>query len=125
MPDHRTGRLLGISGFKTSLTLRRPRVARTLQPALAQGEKNMKRMKWALALSATILSTVLIMTISSPRLAVRADSKPASGTDVKIDNFSFGPDLTIGAGTTVTWTNHDEVPHTVSSDSKIFKSKGH
>ena len=83
----------------------------------------MKRMKWAVALNTTILSTVLIMTISSPRLAVRADSKPASGTDIKIDNFSFGPDLTIGAGTTVTWTNHDEVPHTVASDSKLFKSK--
>jgi plastocyanin len=83
----------------------------------------MKRIKWIAALSATILSTVIIMAISSPRLAVRADSKPALGTEVKIDNFSFGPDLTIAAGTTVTWTNHDEVPHVVASDTNIFKSK--
>jgi plastocyanin len=56
-------------------------------------------------------------------LAVRADSKPALGTEVKIDNFSFGPDVTIAAGTTVTWTNHDDVPHVVASDTNIFKSK--
>ena len=83
----------------------------------------MKRMKWAAVLSTTILSTVAIMAISSPKLAVRADSKPALGTEVKIDNFSFGPDLKITSGTTVTWTNHDDVPHVVASDAKIFKSQ--
>ena len=83
----------------------------------------MKRTKWAVALSTTILSTVIIMGISSPKLAVRADSKPVLGTEVKIDNFSFGPDVTIAAGTTVTWTNHDDVPHVVASDTNIFKSK--
>ena len=83
----------------------------------------MKRMKWAVALNTTILSTVAIMAITSPRLAVRADGKPAPGAEVKIDNFSFGPDVTIAAGTTVTWTNHDDVPHVVASDTNIFKSK--
>jgi len=45
---------------------------------------------------------------------------------VKIDNFSFGPvTLTVPVGTTVTWTNRDDIPHnTVSTDDpKIFKSK--
>ena len=43
---------------------------------------------------------------------------------VKIDNFSFSPaTLQIKAGTTVTWTNADDIPHTVVSDDKIFKSK--
>src|SRR5580658_6479950 len=83
----------------------------------------MKRTKSVVALSTTILSTVIIMGISSPKLAVKADSKPALGTEVKIDNFSFGPDLTIAAGTTVTWTNNDDVPHVVASDTKIFKSQ--
>jgi plastocyanin len=83
----------------------------------------MKRMKWVVALSTTILSAIIILTISSPKLAVRADSKSVPGTEVKIDNFSFGPDLSITAGTTVTWTNHDDVPHVVASDSNIFKSK--
>jgi len=46
--------------------------------------------------------------------------------EVKIDNFSFSPAvLTVPAGTTVTWTNRDDIPHTVvsSDDPKAFKSK--
>ena len=83
----------------------------------------MKRMKHAFALSTAILFAAVILAISSPRLAVRADTKPEPGTEVKIDNFSFGPDVTIAPGTTVTWTNHDDVPHVVASDSNIFKSR--
>jgi plastocyanin len=83
----------------------------------------MKRIKWIVALSTTILSMVIVMKITLPRLAVRADNKPTPGTEVKIDNFSFGPDVTIAAGTTITWTNHDDVPHVVASDTNIFKSK--
>ena len=46
--------------------------------------------------------------------------------EVKIDNFSFTPaTLTVPVGTTVTWTNRDDIPHTVVSadDPKAFKSK--
>lgn len=46
--------------------------------------------------------------------------------EVKIDNFTFGPGtLTVPVGTTVTWINKDDIPHTVVStdDSKTFKSK--
>ena len=46
--------------------------------------------------------------------------------EVKVDNFSFAPvSLTVTAGTTVTWTNRDDIPHTVVStdDAKMFKSK--
>jgi plastocyanin len=49
-----------------------------------------------------------------------------STMEVKIDNFSFGPvTLTVPVGTTVTWVNRDDIPHTVVStdDSKTFKSK--
>jgi len=43
---------------------------------------------------------------------------------VTIDNFVFKPGrVTVKAGTTVTWTNRDDIPHTVVSDDKIFKSK--
>ena len=43
---------------------------------------------------------------------------------VTIDNFSFTPqDITVKAGTTVTWVNQDDVPHTVVSNEKKFKSK--
>ncbi len=44
--------------------------------------------------------------------------------DVKIDNFSFGPQIiSVPAGTTVTWTNHDDIPHTAVSTEGVFKSK--
>jgi plastocyanin len=44
---------------------------------------------------------------------------------VVIDNFAFGPNgLTVKRGTTVTWTNKDDEPHTVVSadDHPLFKS---
>jgi plastocyanin len=45
-------------------------------------------------------------------------------TEVKIDNFSFGPGtLTVPVWTTVTWTNRDDIPHTVVSTEGAFKSK--
>jgi plastocyanin len=45
-------------------------------------------------------------------------------SEVKIDNFSFGPGtLTVPVGTTVTWMNRDDIPHTVVSTDGAFKSK--
>lgn len=56
-------------------------------------------------------------------------SQPAAQTAavaVKIDNFAFQPkELEIAAGTTVTWTNVDDVPHTATSkdDPQTFDSQ--
>src|SRR5579859_7666281 len=56
--------------------------------------------------------------------AASAQQKSASTAEVKIDNFSFGPAaITIPAGTMVTWINRDDIPHTVVSTEKAFKSK--
>jgi plastocyanin len=47
----------------------------------------------------------------------------AESTTVTIDNFTFAPaELTVKVGTTVTWTNHDDIPHLVVSAGK-FRSK--
>jgi len=44
-------------------------------------------------------------------------------TTVTIDNFTFAPpELTVKVGTTVTWKNHDDIPHTIVSAGK-FRSK--
>jgi plastocyanin len=49
----------------------------------------------------------------------------ASKADVAIDNFSFLPkEITVVAGTTVVWTNHDDVPHVVASADDQFKKSG-
>ena len=51
--------------------------------------------------------------------AVRAQDATA-----KIDNFTFVPArLTVKAGTTVTWRNADDIPHTVTSTTQLVKSK--
>ena len=47
----------------------------------------------------------------------------AEETKVTIDNFTFTPaELKLKVGDTVTWTNHDDIPHTVVSAGK-FRSK--
>lgn len=47
----------------------------------------------------------------------------ADGSTVSIENFSFAPNAsTVPAGTTVTWTNNDTVPHTVTSTDNAFNS---
>jgi len=46
-----------------------------------------------------------------------------SATEVKIDNFAFAPgEVTVKAGTQVSWINHDDVPHTIDSTQGKFKS---
>lgn len=45
-------------------------------------------------------------------------------TKVTIDNFTFAPaELTISVGTTVTFDNHDDIPHSVVEKNKLFRSK--
>ena len=54
-----------------------------------------------------------------------APGAPVAGDQVSIDNFAFAPaTLTVAAGTTVTWTNRDEEPHTVAASDGSFHSPG-
>jgi len=56
-------------------------------------------------------------------VAAAAQSTPPP-KEVKIDNFTFGPaEVIVPVGATVTWTNRDDIPHTVVSSDKVFKSK--
>jgi plastocyanin len=73
--------------------------------------------------------------IASPVLGAAVGSFLAAGvlfaraedlsSTVSIDNFSFTPKtLTVKAGTTVTWTNRDDIPHGIASSNNAFaKSK--
>jgi plastocyanin len=50
---------------------------------------------------------------------------PASTVQVDISKFAYGPkEITVTPGTKIVWTNHDETPHTVTSNDKSFASKG-
>ncbi len=43
---------------------------------------------------------------------------------IAIDNFTFNPQtVTVKAGTTITWTNKDDIPHAIAAVGKQFKSK--
>ncbi len=71
------------------------------------------------------LAVLGVAALGAKNSAVAAQQK-AQNAEVKIDNFSFGPAaLTVPVGSAVTWTNHDDIPHTVVStdDPKAFKSK--
>jgi plastocyanin len=64
---------------------------------------------------------VCLLALGTPKLGAADAPKPV---EVNIDNFSFSPPtITVKAGTTVTWTNRDDIPHTVVADDKSFKSK--
>jgi plastocyanin len=55
-----------------------------------------------------------------------AAAKPqvASKPIVTIENFSFAPGkIVVKAGTTVTWTNGDDIPHSVVATGGVFRSK--
>ena len=71
---------------------------------------------------AALLLAALVAVGGMPR-ASAADNAPAAA-EVNIDNFSFSPaTITVKAGTAITWTNRDDIPHTVVADDKSFKSK--
>ena len=75
-----------------------------------------------LSFSVTILAMGLFAGAQSSR--VNAQQAAPQTKEVKIDNFSFGTGtLTVPVDTTVTWTNHDDIPHTVVSTEGAFKSK--
>ena len=80
------------------------------------------------SVSIAVLTVALVIglgTIAIGPVSVLASApQKAETTEVKIDNFSFGPGtLTVPAGTTVTWINRDDIPHTVVSTEGVFKSK--
>jgi plastocyanin len=59
---------------------------------------------------------VLVAVLGTPLLAGAAMSAVMGDPPgVNIDNFSFAPGaLVVAAGTKVTWTNRDDIPHTVT-----------
>jgi|SRR5579859_5985711 len=82
------------------------------------------RSVWILVWAGLMIAAAVGLVSGPKTVAATAGQAQASSAEVKIDNFSFGPAaLTVAAGTTVTWTNRDDIPHTVVSDDKAFKSK--
>ena len=79
----------------------------------------MKTPSWIL-----LIATSIMLSLSAlPPIQASVAAGPPSA-EVKIDNFSFTPrTITAKTGTQITWTNGDDIPHTVVSDDQSFKSK--
>jgi plastocyanin len=104
------------------ITKRRRRSGKTKNQN-SKGRKDMtSKNMWVAGLAIAVVIAVLVLA-GSPS-ATATDQPSAANAEVKIDNFSFGPEtLTVAVGTTVTWTNRDDIPHTVVSTDGVFKSK--
>jgi plastocyanin len=77
-----------------------------------------------LPLSRAVIIALLLGPITGGLLAYGAVAAQEEPNVVTIDNFTFGPkELTVPAGTTVKWVNHDDIPHTVANKDKLFRSK--
>ena len=81
--------------------------------------------KKSMCLASLALPVVMAMMVLAASSSVSANAEPSAETAVvKIDNFVFGPQtLTVPVGTTVVWTNSDDIPHTSVSTEGVFKSK--
>ena len=83
-----------------------------------------RRRRIALLLGAAGVTALLAAALpeftAAGEAVVAAGASPAT---VTIDNFAFAPaNLTVTAGTTVTWKNEDDSPHRIGDKNGTFKS---
>jgi amicyanin len=72
------------------------------------------------AIVAAALGAATATALAAVVLPGWADTAPQAIT-VSIDNFTFTPPiLTVKAGTTVTWTNKDDIPHGIAATNNSF-----
>jgi amicyanin len=80
-----------------------------------QPEATMLSMRWKIVSRSSALVLALLVFAA----VTRAEERQSKTAEVVIDNFTFSPaQLTIAVGTTVTWTNRDDVPHTATGSKK-------
>jgi len=70
------------------------------------------------AIAAALLGAAVGAGLAGGVPVARAQSPAAT---ISIDNFTFNPQkLTVKAGTTVTWTNKDDIPHGIGATNNAF-----
>jgi amicyanin len=80
------------------------------------------RREYSILLAGSMMWTALL---TGSATADTQAAAPATTVQANITGYKFDPEvLTVKVGTTITWTNKDEVPHTVTSSDKRFKSSG-
>ena len=67
------------------------------------------------------IAAALAVTVFTVATAVPVASAQVLDKEVHTDQFAFAPQrVTVKTGTTVTWINDDDIPHTVASSGKLF-----
>jgi plastocyanin len=70
------------------------------------------------AIAAAVLGAVIGTGLTGGVMVARAQN---ATTAISIDNFTFTPGtVTVKAGTTVTWTNKDDIPHGIAATGNTF-----
>ena len=79
---------------------------------------NTRTLAFALVIALALLTSIRRAERGAKESVLSENAK----TEVVIDNFSFSPGaISVPVGATVTWTNHDKVPHVVASADNQFK----
>jgi plastocyanin len=85
------------------------------------GNRKLRRVWLGLGLGA--IGATALIAAGLPDFGKAAAKTSLAAAAINIDNFAFAPpDLTIAAGTTVTWKNEDDSPHRVTADNNGFSS---
>jgi plastocyanin len=72
-----------------------------------------------------LLTAIGMMMLGAMEIYTPSSADTPDSTTVVVKDFMFGPTpLMVKAGSTVTWTNKDDEPHTAVSDTGVFKSGG-
>jgi len=72
-----------------------------------------------------VLTAVVALILGGMEMFLPSAAETSGTAKIVVKDFMFNPTpLTVKAGATVTWTNMDDEPHTVVSDTGTFKSGG-
>jgi plastocyanin len=75
--------------------------------------------------SQMVLTAVGMVILGAIEVYLPSAAETSDTTRILVKDFMFNPTpLTVKTGSTVTWTNMDDEPHTVVSDTGAFKSGG-
>jgi len=73
------------------------------------------------AIAAALIGALAGSGLAGGVMVARAQTPVSAASAVSIDNFTFSPQtLTVKTGTTVTWTNKDDIPHGIAATGNTF-----
>jgi Icc protein len=114
----------GHVSFHTAMSTAFPQPAPGSAPSPGPMKVEAARLKKVLGLSRMSFHDINHpIAITDVPLEEEMKTGDAGGHEVVVDNFSFAPAMAaVPAGSTITWTNRDDVPHNIVSTEQKFKS---